>query len=1815
MPTRLFKAALIGLLASSCTLSLDREVGVGEVRGTVVVTKADGTTEPAAEATVRLDGSPIVVKTDAEGRFVLRRLPPGNFRLRIRHAIGADESSITTAATVKPNDGTHLGKIPIFALGAIEGTASRGTGPLLAQLVLAGDAEARTSGDGTFRFDRVVPGSRKLTIVALGPNEQPQLFDGPTVDVKPRVPTSATVTLADLAPVTEASVQTHVHTIGSDRVPGATITLVNGGASTTMNATDDGTIDVSSVPPGVYTAVVRAPGAITTTIPFVVIGGQTTIPDVVLAPDSCAQPGSTDPICAQIDRADDDADTVPNLIDNCPANANTDQADANEDGVGDVCTPVGLDFERPAPPVFDPQNPSSGSGNTLVIRGNATVGTTIRLFDNATCTGTPVEVAETDDQGAFELSIDLTQEGQQDFSTDAVDTAGNVSACSEAYRYLRDTTKPAAPVFSWTPTTPANAETIDLELTAEAGATLTLFASAGCTPGSAVDDDLVGTSGLVQFGGLPVAQNQTTRFSAQASDATGNVSDCSAPFAFVEDSIAPDLSGVILDPAHVNGAGVLLPGRSVTLDWMSAPGDVTRWEIALSRNDVCRSLVVEWRDATQGIPNELLPTTDTLDDAATYYACLQGFDAAGNQSAALASSALIVDRTPPVPPSLPSSGMNGSQLEFTWTNATDIVSGIARHEVAICEGTGCAFTTWTTWDASGRYAVTSMTPCTTYRFGVRAWDMAGLVSEERAAEASVTGVTTGSIRTLPGHASVELDWDATPGALSYEVCVGTTSDACGAGRQISVLAGTSLRVRELTAAEQYFAVRAKRGICTFDATPSVQQPQLFLVQSPIAITGSAGAQLGSSAIGVGDILGEGRGQVLVASPGLGRVELYRADFVGALSAVPGWMITGSASDRFGAAIARAGDVNRDGVMDIAIGAPGFNGSTGKVFVYSGLDRTLLWQMEGEFSGEEFGSAIDSGRFGASGSEKLGLVVGAPGGLLRNELDATPIVPDNRVGLVYVLDPSVDTAVVPIPELLPMIQGDAIAPLQRFGAVVFTLGDLEGNGSDEFVVTAPDRSTSSGIGYVVDGNNSQRRIANLGDTTSAAEFGASGAPFGDLNGDGISDFAIGDPGYSSSTGRVFIYDGRSCGTIQAGTPTCTLLGVFAGSSGTRTGTTVAAAGDVDDDGHMDLAVGAPQGLGGMGRILLLSGEGFVAGSPVRPAVLHDFGGEIPEEAAVFGVGNLVGHGIPTLLSVAPDEGAGRMRLIYANGGGSTPMGIRGSSSVTPFGVQGYQFEDVPVVLPDAPRMFDISGAGTGSPSLTAEAPDTFTGGYLVAAMGSPGGRYATLRARSPERLARDATAYVARGRRLKGLFNSRFGSLFAELPDTSGDGKHELVVGSPGTGQTGKINIVKSNGGPDTIQSGAGTSDLFGAAFAHLGDIDGDSLPDFAVGAPAADNAAEDGGRMHFFISSQSPMSTLGNVTNDRLGSSLVALDVAGDGRAELIVGSGGTGTGPGRIEAYDVTTIPPTRVAGWGLLGTAGAEVGYGIVVVDDVNGDGKRDLVVAGNTYGDGSLSVLSGANGSRIGSALTGATNAGLGRAIAIGATTRQVVVGIPGQNRVEVYDLPTTFTTWPPPRVIAAPDGHTQFGRALSSSARVLRAGGPPELVVGAASLSGDGGMVYTFDPVTGRFGRRISALSPAGDFGWAVGTWSDQTGDGIAEIVVGDPTGGTVAGSNFGTASVLYSEPSVTPPRRPTNLVVTPLANHTFHIEWTSVVGASTYDVEARELAGDWQQQPVASGANFDTTSFAPSTTVGFRVRARTASGASPWSAVVFADSMP
>ena len=73
--------------------------------------------------------------------------------------------------------------------------------------------------------------------------------------------------------------------------------------------------------------------------------------------------------------------------------------------------------------------------------------------------------------------------------------------------------------------------------TAEAGSTVRLYKTAGCTGAPVVSGSAAqfATPGL----GVSVAGNTTTFFRATARDAAGNISPCSAARAYVEDSVAP----------------------------------------------------------------------------------------------------------------------------------------------------------------------------------------------------------------------------------------------------------------------------------------------------------------------------------------------------------------------------------------------------------------------------------------------------------------------------------------------------------------------------------------------------------------------------------------------------------------------------------------------------------------------------------------------------------------------------------------------------------------------------------------------------------------------------------------------------------------------------------------------------------------------------------------------------------------------------------------------------------------------------------------------------------------------------------------------------------------------------------------------------------------------------------------------------------------------------------------------------------------------------------------------------------------------------
>src|SRR4051794_8532171 len=115
---------------------------------------------------------------------------------------------------------------------------------------------------------------------------------------------------------------------------------------------------------------------------------------------------------------------------------------------------------------------------------------------------------------------------------------------------------PSAPVLTGTnPPSPANVARISVLGTAEAGSTVRIYPDGDCSgppypPGSAATFASPGIA-------IQVPDDSKTTLSATATDASANVSPCSAPITYVEDSRPPR---TLINRLHLNQAkGTVTP--------------------------------------------------------------------------------------------------------------------------------------------------------------------------------------------------------------------------------------------------------------------------------------------------------------------------------------------------------------------------------------------------------------------------------------------------------------------------------------------------------------------------------------------------------------------------------------------------------------------------------------------------------------------------------------------------------------------------------------------------------------------------------------------------------------------------------------------------------------------------------------------------------------------------------------------------------------------------------------------------------------------------------------------------------------------------------------------------------------------------------------------------------------------------------------------------------------------------------------------------------------------------------------------------------
>jgi hypothetical protein len=167
----------------------------------------------------------------------------------------------------------------------------------------------------------------------------------------------------------------------------------------------------------------------------------------------------------------------------------------------------------------------------------------------------------------------------------------------------------------------------------------------------------------------------------------------------------------------------------------------------------------------------------------------------------------------------------------------------------------------------------------------------------------------------------------------------------------------------------------------------------------------------------------------------------------------------------------------------------------------------------------------------------------------------------------------------------------------FGQSVASLGDLDGDGAVDIAVGAwydDDGGTDRGAVWILFLNpdktvKSHQKISDtegnfIGTLRDGDRFGTSVASLGDLNGDGITDIAVGantDDDGGTDKGAVWILFLNTDGTVKSHQKISDTEGGFTGSIRTFDcfGNSVATLGDLDGDGVVDLAVGATGDDGG------------------------------------------------------------------------------------------------------------------------------------------------------------------------------------------------------------------------------------------------------------------------------------------------------------------------------------------------------------------------------------------------------------------------------------------------------------------------------------------------------------------------------------------------------------------------------------------------------------------------------------------------------------
>ncbi len=416
-------------------------------------------------------------------------------------------------------------------------------------------------------------------------------------------------------------------------------------------------------------------------------------------------------------------------------------------------------------------------------------------------------------------------------------------------------------------------------------------------------------------------------------------------------------------------------------------------------------------------------------------------------------------------------------------------------------------------------------------------------------------------------------------------------------------------------------------------------------------------------------------------------------------AQPGWVLshqkisdteggfTGTLDDidQFGTSVASLGDVDGDGVGDLAVGALRDEDD-------DCLGRGAVWVLflnpDGTVNTHQkircFAGVVPLQQFGVSVASLSDLDGDGVGDLAVGAFsdDDGGTTADANRGAVWILflNPN---GTVKTHQKISDTQGGFTGTLDdddRFGISATSLGDLDGDGVGDLAVgargdddggTTADANRGAVWILFLNPNGTVKTHQKISDTQGGFTgilddfdfFGRSVASLGDLDRDGVGDLAVGaqrDDDGGGNRGAVWILFLNDDGTVKSHQKISDTEGGFTGTldDGDFFGTSVASLGDLDGDGVGELAVGAWRDDDG-GRqhgavwVLFLNADGTVKTHPKLSDTQGGFTGTLDNNdvfgGSVASLGDLDGDGINDLAVGAPAD----------DDGGAPPNADRGA----------------------------------------------------------------------------------------------------------------------------------------------------------------------------------------------------------------------------------------------------------------------------------------------------------------------------------------------------------------------------------------------------------------------------------------------------------------------------------------------------------------------------------------------------------------------------